>query len=191
MEVKPIVLTGHVIRLEPLMLHHAADLLEAAQSTEHFPFTYVPTPFDLSGFEAYIQFLLGQTNMLPFAMIYLETGKAIGVTTYMEITPAHRNLEIGYTWIGKDYQGTKVNPEAKYLMLRYAFEFLGAVRVQFKTDGRNLHSQRAIEKLGAKKEGVLRKQRVLQDGFIRDSVVYSILDTEWAEVKAGLEARLV
>lgn len=192
MNVQPLTLTGQVIRLEPLTLQHAPDLLAAGQveSEKTFAYFYTPTPFNLAGFEDYVRYMLSMSAMVPFATVLLETGQAIGVTTYMDIQPAHRNLEIGFTWMGRAYQGTKVNPEAKYMLLRHAFEEQGALRVQLKTDLRNLQSQRAIEKLGAKKEGVLRKHRILQDGYIRDSVLYSILDTEWPEVKAGLEARL-
>ncbi len=108
----------------------------------------------------------------------------------MDVRPAHRGLEIGYTWIARAYQGTRVNPECKYLLLRHAFEKLGAIRVQLKTDGRNLQSQHAIEKLGAVKEGVLRKHLILPDGYVRDTVMYSITDSEWPHVKSRLEARL-
>jgi RimJ/RimL family protein N-acetyltransferase len=109
----------------------------------------------------------------------------------MEITPQHRKLEIGGTWYGVDYQGSGVNAEAKYLLLCYAFEEWRCIRVQIKTDLRNLRSQRAIERLGAVREGVLRNHVILPDGYVRSSVLYSILDTEWSRVKRGLEARLV
>jgi len=118
------------------------------------------------------------------------TGEPIGSTSYLDIRPQHRGLEIGRTWIGKRWQGTVVNPESKYLLLRHAFESLGAVRVQFKTDANNIRSQRAIEKLGARREGVLRRYQVRSNGCHRDSVMYSIIDEEWPEVKARLEARL-
>jgi len=108
----------------------------------------------------------------------------------MDIRPEHHGLEIGATWIGKAYQGTSVNPENKYMLLRQAFERLGAIRVQLKTDGRNLQSQAAIAKLGAKHEGVLRKHVLLPDGYERDTVMYSITDDEWPAVKAALEERL-
>jgi RimJ/RimL family protein N-acetyltransferase len=128
--------------------------------------------------------------MCPFAIIHLETGTAIGVTTYMDIQNHNRGVEIGNTWVARPHQGTNVNPEAKYLLLRHAFDDQGALRVQLKTDRRNLQSQRAIEKLGAQHEGILRKHVVMPDGYIRDSVMYSITDDEWASVKARLESRL-
>jgi RimJ/RimL family protein N-acetyltransferase len=112
------------------------------------------------------------------------------MTGYLEIRPAHRGLEIGRTWIGRAFQGTRVNPESKLLLLRHAFEDLGAARVQLKTDVRNLQSQRAIEKLGAVKEGVLRRYQMRSNGFIRDTMVFSIIAEEWPAVKAGLERRL-
>ena len=128
---------------------------------------------------------------LPFAVIHLESGKAIGCTRYLEIHPEHRNLEIGGTWYGAPYQGTGVNTEAKYLLLHHAFEILGCIRVQLKTDLRNVRSQRAIERIGAQKEGILRDHMILPDGTIRSSVYYSILKTEWPDVKAMLEERLM
>jgi RimJ/RimL family protein N-acetyltransferase len=119
-----------------------------------------------------------------------DGGGPIGVSGYLEIRPTHRGLEIGRTILAPEVQGTQANPESKYLLLGHAFEALGAVRVQFKTDVHNLHSQRAIEKLGAVREGVLRRYQARSSGFIRDSVVYSITDDEWPAVKARLEARL-
>jgi RimJ/RimL family protein N-acetyltransferase len=134
--------------------------------------------------------MLALPDTLMFAMVLRESGQPVGITSYLEIRPAHRGLEIGNTWIARPWQGTQVNPENKYLLLRHAFESLDALRVQLKTDGRNLRSQRAIEKLGALKEGVLRKHMILQDGYVRDTVMYSIIAEEWPRVREGLEARL-
>lgn len=127
---------------------------------------------------------------LPFAVIHLKSGQAIGATRYLNIETQHRQLEIGGTWYGIDYQGTGVNTEAKYLLLKHAFEELGCIRVQLKTDARNLRSQRAIERLGAVKEGVLRQHMITPEGIIRDSVYYSILDREWLGVRQNLESQL-
>jgi len=127
---------------------------------------------------------------LAFAVIYLPTGRAIGGTRYLDIRLPHCGLEIGGTWYGLDYQGTAVNPECKYLLMRYAFETLGFIRVQFKTDLRNLHSQRALERLGLVKEGVLRDHLITPSGYVRSSVYYSVLAAEWPAMKARLEARL-
>jgi RimJ/RimL family protein N-acetyltransferase len=123
-------------------------------------------------------------------MILIATGEPVGVSGYLEIRPEHRGIEVGRTWIGKANQGTRVNPESKHLLLRHAFETLGAIRVQLKTDLRNVQSQRAVEKLGAVREGVLRRYQIRSNGVIRDTVVYSILSEEWPEVRARLEARL-
>jgi RimJ/RimL family protein N-acetyltransferase len=127
---------------------------------------------------------------LPFAVIHLASGRVAGATRYMNMMPNDRGLEIGGTWYGLEFQRTVVNTECKYLLLTYAFETLHAIRVQLKADLLNERSHRAIERLGAKKEGVLRNHMILPDGRIRDSVFYSILDTEWSEVKKKLEAML-
>jgi RimJ/RimL family protein N-acetyltransferase len=124
---------------------------------------------------------------LPFAVTLLENRAAIGSTRYLNIDPENRSVEIGGTWYGVHYQRTGVNTECKYLLMQYAFEELGCVRVQLKTDSRNIASQRAIERLGAVKEGVLRNHMILPDGTLRDSVFYSVIDTEWPVVKAHLE----
>lgn len=187
--VTPLTLTGRVIRLEPLTAQHAADL-QAAASPDIFQYLMPPGEWSLSGFEAFVQKLITWPNRVAFAMVRQEDNRAIGTTSYLDIQPPHRGLEIGFTWISVAAQGTAVNPESKYLLLRHAFETLGAVRVQLKTDARNLHSQRAIEKLGAVKEGVLRNHFIMYDGYIRDSVIYSIIDVEWPEIKARLAARL-
>ena len=188
----PVVLTGAGVRLEPLAAGHAADLLRAAADPEIW--RYLPTahPTTLEAMTAFIT--AARDGMargeLPFAVIQLSSGQAVGSTRYLEIRPADRAIEIGWTWYAREVQRTALNSECKYLLLRHAFETLGALRVQFKTDARNLRSQRAIERLGAVKEGVLRKQRIMHDGHQRDSVYYSILDEEWPAVRAFLEQRL-
>jgi RimJ/RimL family protein N-acetyltransferase len=120
-------------------------------------------------------------------VIHLLSGRVAGATRYLNIMPRDRGLEIGGTWYGVDFQRTAVNTECKYLLLRHAFESLGAIRVQLKTDLRNVRSQKAMERIGAKKEGILRNHMILPDGRYRDSVFYSILDSEWGEVKKNLE----
>jgi RimJ/RimL family protein N-acetyltransferase len=127
---------------------------------------------------------------LPFAVIDLASGRVAGATRYLNIMPKDRGLEVGGTWYGVDFQRTAVNTECKYLLMTHAFETLHAIRVQLKTDSRNERSQKAIERIGAKKEGVLRNHMILPDGYIRHSVFYSILDTEWLDVKKNLEAIL-
>ena len=132
----------------------------------------------------------GLAGVVAFAMVDVKTGRVVGRTTFMDIQPEHLGLEIGRTWIARTHQGTAVNPEVKLLMLRHAFERLGAIRVQFTTGASNLHSQGAIAKLGAVKEGVLRRNRILPDGSYRDTVVYSVTAEEWPPVKRRLVERL-
>jgi RimJ/RimL family protein N-acetyltransferase len=127
---------------------------------------------------------------LAFAVIHLGSGGAIGATRYLEIRPPHRSLEVGGTWYATRFQRTAVNTECKYLLLKHAFEVLGCIRVQFKADARNQRSLRAIERLGAAREGVLRNHYITPDGGYRDSVYFSILDSEWPKVKERLEEML-
>jgi RimJ/RimL family protein N-acetyltransferase len=127
---------------------------------------------------------------LPFAVIHLDSGRVAGATRYLNIVPKDRGLEIGGTWYGTEFQRTPVNTECKYLLLNHAFETLGCIRVQLKTDLRNERSQKAIERIGAVKEGVLRNHMILPDGRYRHSVFYSILATEWPRVKQRLEAMM-
>jgi N-acetyltransferase len=190
MKVEPVRLEGPTIRLEPLSPEHI-PALHAKVDPEIFQYTLEwPRNLELDGFSDWIHASITAPASLPFAILIPATGEAAGMTGYLEIRPEHRALEIGRTWIARSCQGTRVNPESKYLLLRHAFETLGAVRVQFKTDLNNLHSQRAIEKLGAKREGVLRRYQTRANGLTRDTVMYSILEEEWPEVKARLEARL-
>lgn len=190
MQVEPVTLEGLKLRLEPLSVAHAAGLLAAA-TPEVFKYGNIqPASFSLPDFEDYIRRSLEMRDRLAFAMVLPESGEAIGTSSYHDIRLAHRGLAIGYTWISKPYQGTSTNPESKYLLLRHAFEALGTVRVQFQADGRNTHSLNAIEKLGAKREGTLRKHIILPDGYIRDTVVFSIIEDEWPEIKGRLEQRL-
>jgi len=127
---------------------------------------------------------------LPFVAIHLETGRVAGATRYLNIMPNDKGLEVGGTWYGLDFQRTGVNTECKYLLLTHAFEKLGCIRVQIKTDSLNLRSQKAIERIGAVKEGILRNHMILPNERIRHSVYYSILDSEWADVKKRLEEML-
>jgi RimJ/RimL family protein N-acetyltransferase len=192
MWVEPVTLTGRVVRLEPLDVRHAPGLLDAATPDLFVHTPQAPKEWSVAGFEADVRRVNGLPGVVAFAMIDVKTGKVAGRTTYMDILPEHRGLEIGRTWIAKPHQGTKLNPEVKYLMLRHAFETLtpAAIRVQFTTGASNLHSQAAITKLGAVREGVLRKNRIMPTGLPRDTVYYSIVAEEWAAVKKRLEERL-
>lgn len=175
--------------LEPLVPRHAPDLA-AASTPDLFTYHFPPEELTPAGFEVWIRFLCNAPGYCPFAIVDRKSGRAIGATSYLDIQPADRSLEIGFTWIARAFQGTLVNPECKYLLFRHAFDDQQAVRVQLKTDLRNRHSQRAIEKLGAVREGVLRKHMIRPDGYIRDTVMYSVTLEEWPVVCEGLETRL-
>lgn len=189
--VKPVTLEGRFVRLEPLSAAHAADLLE---STPRDTFRYFPKPpadWTLPGFTSFIETLAGAgSERIHFAVILRENGRAVGSTSYYDIRPAHRGVEIGYTWYGAGARGTAVNPESKLLLLGHAFDTLGAERVALRTDARNAQSRAAILKLGAKEEGTFRRHLLMSDGHWRDTVYYSILRDEWPGVRAGLETRL-
>ncbi|ASS74147.1 GNAT family N-acetyltransferase [Tumebacillus algifaecis] len=183
-------MTGSHVRLEPITLEHAVGLYEAAQAEEIW--TYLPYPIDsLAKAQFFIEEAIEQVakgTELVFVIIEQGTDRIIGSTRYLDISIPHRGLEIGWTWLHPSVWRSQVNSECKYLLLRYAFETLGCIRVQLKTDARNLRSQAAIARLGAVREGTLRNHRILPDGYRRDSVYFSILDTEWADVKARLES---
>jgi RimJ/RimL family protein N-acetyltransferase len=193
MNIHPITLIGRVIRLEPLSEAHVPDLTVAGQDESIWRYMLYGTIRTEEQMRAWVQDLLSRQACgtdLPFAVIYQESGRAIGATRFMEICPEHRSLEIGGTWYSVAFQRTAVNTECKYLLLRHAFEVWKCIRVQLKTDLRNERSQRSIERIGAVKEGVFRNHMILADGAIRHSVFYSILDSEWPAVKARLEEKL-
>lgn len=190
---EPVTLTGKVIRLEPLGRKHAVDLFNAGRDEELWQHMPRAAFADLDDAEEWIALAEEERfagRGLPFATVRIDTGRAVGSTRFMDIRTRDRALEIGWTWLGREMLRTAVNTECKFLLLTHAFEALGAVRVQLKTDARNLRSQAAIERIGAVKEGVLRKSYLVQHGFHRDSVYYSVLDTEWPSVKARLEKLL-
>ncbi|MCX7939630.1 MAG: GNAT family N-acetyltransferase [Thermoflexales bacterium] len=193
MNLEPVVLVGRVVRLEPLCLEHAEPLWRHADDPEiwrYMPYGQVDTPEKLRALIAELLERQGRATDLCFTVFYQATGEPIGMTRYLAIDLKNRSLEIGGTWYGRAYRGTKVNIESKFLLLRYAFEQLSCIRVQLKADVRNMRSQRAIERLGAVREGVLRKHLIMPDGYVRSSVVYSILDEEWPAVKSHLLALL-
>jgi RimJ/RimL family protein N-acetyltransferase len=191
--IQPVTLSTRLVRLEPLSEAHVPDLCAVGLEESiwlYMRYGIVRTEADMRRWVRMILEWQQRGTDLPFAVIWLESGRAVGCTRYLNINPADRNLEIGGTWYGREYQGTLVNPSCKYLLLKHAFETLGCVRVQFKADARNLRSQRALERIGAVREGVLRNHMILEDGHIRDSVFYSILPGEWPQVKARLEGIL-
>jgi RimJ/RimL family protein N-acetyltransferase len=186
-------LPGGRARLEPLEARHAPGLLEAGQDDRVWRYLPVPRPRTVEDMNGYITTALERARtggQVPFAIIDRESGKPAGSTRYLDIQPANRGIEIGYTWLGVAWQRTRVNTECKYLLMRHAFETLGAVRVQLRTDARNQQSRAAILRIGAVYEGCLRRSWVLPDGFIRDTVFFSVLDGEWPLVKVRLESIL-
>ncbi len=192
MELGPVTLSGKHIRLEPLSRDHARALLAVAQAPEIWTWMSA-LPVTPASMEAWIAEALGAQERgleYPFTVIQAGNDRVVGSTRYMEVQAASKGVEIGWTWYAPDTWGTVVNPEAKYLLLRHAFEEWGAIRVQLKTDLKNVRSQAAIKKLGAKEEGILRSHRFRRDGTIRDSVIFSIIREEWPVVKAALEERL-
>ncbi len=193
MEVKPVVLQGKYVRLEPLTEAHAPALAEVGVGQDFWHFMLYGDMKTVDDMRAWVRDILSRAERgadLPFAVVELESGRVAGATRYLNIMPNDRGLEIGGTWYGPEFQRTAVNTECKYLLLRHAFETLGAIRVQLKTDSRNERSQRAIERIGGVREGVLRNHMILPDGYFRHSVFYSIIDTEWGEVKKRLEGML-
>ena len=193
LEIQPVTLTGRVVRLEALSRSHVPELTNAGQDENIWKHMVYGTIQTQSQMLELVEELIRRQEKgtdLPFAVIHLPTSQAIGMTRYMDIRPQDRALEIGGTWYAPSYQRTAVNTESKLLLLTHAFEVVGCIRVQFKTDSRNVQSQQALERIGAVREGVLRSHMVLSDGYIRDSVYYSIIASEWPQVKANLIKRL-
>jgi N-acetyltransferase len=188
----PVTLTGKHIRLEPMRPAHARALLEAGRAAEIWE--WMPTrPVNETTMEGWLNKAMraeSQGREYPFVVILVHNGRLVGSTRYLDVQEDDRTVEIGWTWYAPDIWGGIVNPEAKYLLMHHAFDDWGAIRVALKTDIRNLHSQAAIKKLGAKYEGLLRNQRIRPDGSYRDTVVFSITDREWPAVKSRLEQRI-
>ena len=190
MEVKPVVLTGKHVRLDPMTEDHIPGLAEIGVGQPFWDFMLYGNINSVDDMRGWVMDILERAKKgtdLPFVAIHLGSGRVAGATRYLNITPQDRGLEIGGTWYGSEFQRTIVNTECKYLLLSHAFETLKCIRVQLKTDLRNERSQKAIERIGAVREGVLRNHMILPDGRYRHSVFYSILDTEWTNVKQNLE----
>lgn len=185
---EPTVLDSANVRLEPLIADHAVGLEAAARDGElwNLRITSVPAPGETAAYVAAALKGQGDGHMLPFVVIDKASGQVIGTSRYHDIVPAVERLEIGYTWYAKRFQRTHVNTTAKLLLMTHAFETLGAKLVGWRTDNYNFASQRAIERLGAKKDGVLRHHALRRDGTVRDTVMYSLAAGEWPEVKAHL-----
>jgi RimJ/RimL family protein N-acetyltransferase len=189
---EPIVLEGQHVRLEPLSLGHLDDLSAVAFDPEIWRWTS-ERAMSSGELRAYVERALAAARsgtVLPFATVSRAARRAIGSTRFANFEAPNRRVEIGWTWLGRDWQRTAINTEAKYLMLTHAFEKLGCVRVELRTDVLNERSRAAILRLGASEEGVLRKHAITSTGRVRDDVYYSILDEEWPGVKAKLGGRL-
>jgi len=188
----PCILEGVYIQLIPLKIEHKPELLIASQESD---FSWlqndVRTPESMNSWFSEMISEEKEGYTYPFAVQVISTGKIIGTARYMDISTRHKRVEIGGTWYMKEYWGTSVNPEAKYLLLKHAFEEWHANRVQLKTDSNNLHSQKAIMKLGAKFEGRLRNHMVRKDGTVRDTMMYSITSQEWLKVGLELKSRVL
>jgi len=192
LRLEPLVLEGHHVRLEPLSLAHLEDLSKVAFDPELWLWTSESggSPGDL---RAYVERALQAQrsgSVLPFATVFRAARKAVGSTRFANFDRENRRVEIGWTWLGRGWQRTALNTEAKYLMLCHAFENLGCIRVELKTDVLNECSRTAIRRLGATEEGVFRRHLITPSGRVRDTVYYSILEDEWPEVKARLAKRL-
>lgn len=185
---QPVTLTGRSVRLEPLSRDHAAGLLDSARAPEIWRFMN-ETLDGPAAVERWIESGLkanaaGTDNV--FVIVEQASGRVIGSTRYLDIRPAHRGLEIGWTWLAKDQWRNGVNTECKYLLLHHAFEATGAIRVQLKTHRLNFRSRQAIERIGAQFEGILRNAVIMPDGTFRDSAYYSVIDSEWPAVRRHL-----
>jgi RimJ/RimL family protein N-acetyltransferase len=192
--VTPTILTGRHVRLEPLEARHAGGLFTVGRDPSIWEWLALDQFVTVDDATRYIEEALTSASAgteIPFAVIDVASGSVAGTTRYLEIRPLDRALEIGWTWYGVAYQRTALNTEAKLLLLTHAFDIWGAHRVQFKTDARNLRSRRAIERLGAKAEGILRRHSIVRkNGKPRDSAYYSIILDEWEAVRARLGAML-
>jgi N-acetyltransferase len=189
---EPVTLPSASVRLEPMTADHVAGLEAAARDGElwNLRVTSVPAPGETAGYVEAALRGYADGHMLPFVVVDASSGRVIGSTRYHDIVPAVERLEIGYTWYGKSWQRTHVNTRCKLLLMTHAFETLGAQLVGWRTDNYNFASQRAIERLGARKDGVLRHHALRRDGTVRDTVMYSLAAGEWPEVKAHLQHQL-
>lgn len=191
MDLRPVVLTGKTVRLEPLGYQHTVDLLAGSAFDEIWTYLDEPTPRTVDTVEALIRDALSDQDRglrVPFAIVDVASGKAIGSISYIDIQPKHRTVELGWAWLTPSRWGTGANTEAVFLLMRHVFEDHNAGRVAFKTDLRNQRSQRAIAKLGAVREGVWRNHRLLSNGRYRDSVFFSVVQSEWPAVRDRITA---
>jgi RimJ/RimL family protein N-acetyltransferase len=190
----PLTLEGSFIRLEPVQREHAELFWEAAKAALDDIFQWIPyrmkTREDFEHLVAKVLAEQARGDSVAFATVWRGSGQVLGSTRFMNIDRTNRRVEIGSTWLAPQWQRTPVNTEAKYLMLRHAFEVWGCMRVELKTDALNERSHRAILRLGAREEGTLRKHLITWTGRVRDTIFFSILDSEWLDVKNGLQRKL-
>ena len=193
MVIKPVTLEGRLVRLEPLALSHVPELCNVGLDPELWTFTMTLIRNE-EEMKHYVETALRAQEdgtALPFATIDKKNGRVAGSTRFGNIDRVNKRVEIGWTWLGKKFQCTHVNTEAKYMMLNHAFEVWGCYRVEFKTDVINTKSRNALKQIGAKEEGILRKHQITATGRMRDSIYYSILDSEWVDAKAHLEENML
>jgi RimJ/RimL family protein N-acetyltransferase len=185
--------SGHVVRLEALNAdQHRDGLIAAGADSRIWTYVRFPPADTPAGMEAHIAELIRRRNAgdeVPYVVIQQSSNTIVGVTRFIELRPAHKGLELG-TWLNPQVHGDGTNIEIKYLMLQYAFEVLGCIRVQIKTNANNSAAQRSLVALGATYEGLFRNHYILHDGSVRDSLFYSIIDREWPTIKAHIQQRL-
>lgn len=193
MDIRPVILEGNGVRLEPLTLAHVPELCRVGLDPDLWTITMtlIRNEDEMTQYVQTALLLQGKGSALPFATVDKKSGRVAGSTRFGNIDPMNKRVEIGWTWLGKEFQRTHVNTEAKYLMLKHAFEVLRCYRVEFKTDVINQKSRNALLRIGAKEEGVLRRHQITATGRVRDSVYYSIIDSEWPEAKVHLERMLI
>ena len=187
---KRVVLEGERIRLEPLSPDHAQGLYNRGRMAADWAFMPRSCFIDMADVRQWVEEALQDPTQMPFTIVERAKGRVVGSTRFLHMRPEHRTVEVGWTWLGQEWQRTGVNTEAKLLLLSHAFDRMGCIRVEFKTDARNLRSQRALERIGAIREGVLRNHMVVQGGYYRDSVYFSVIDKEWPAVKERLRGLL-
>ncbi len=192
MHITSVVLTGECVEIRPMEIYHVQELFDAGNNPDIWSYM----PMRVQSIEDMKHLVNGalqtreQGTEFPFVIIDRDSGKIVGSTRFLNISIPNSNLEIGWTWLSPTVWRTRINTECKYLLLKHCFETLGTIRVQLKTDSRNVRSQQAIERMGGIKEGVLRNHTIMPDGYLRDSVFYSVIDQEWALVKEKLESML-
>lgn len=193
MEIRPVELIGERVEIRPMEAYHIQELFDVGNN----PAIWSYMPIKVQSIEDMSYLVNGalqareEGTEFPFVIFDKDSGEIVGSTRFLNISIPNSNLEIGWTWLSPTVWRTRINTECKYLLLKHCFETLGTIRVQLKTDSRNVRSQQAIERMGAVKEGVLRNHMVMSDGYFRNSVYYSVIDQDWAQVKDKLEGMLL